>query len=608
MQIYKSSIIKYLKSMSTWIPLLVSIGVVIGIGVIMPFVFLDLSRPDIASTYQIYTIVSVSTIASAVSLFSATFAAFKATQIYKNEIEEGTFLVLISKPITRKRIIFEKWLALITILVGYTAIIISFYDIFILILDPGKHIKNLTTSTISQNIGLIGIVLFFIILMITILFSSIALLISAYFSSASTIATVAGLGALIPVSGIMPTFAFKNDLVTISKNIGSTLIGREPTNITQEYLNKLPSLDINQKDKDYQIDNLFKMLNDSSKKINNSEEYINNIALSSGEKNIYKNIFFLDFYYQLNQISSIATDYLWGNVDRYSLVNSSYSSFTTRPDVIGKKTVINNDIQINEMINRINNTLNEWEMNFNNLLYKENFYRIFNIILKVRNVPNSTKVVDESSYKMNLLLLIKTFIQNNKMNVELFNFFIQGPIINSILNSNFDLVSEKLKADIKDRNKPIRSDLRILETIFLSKILFDLKLGNQLLFLNSSLNNYYFKNNLQQISTIQNQNGEFVLDKNGQEYFDILMSSNNNFKQMIDKYFKLPLFNANNYNFKAIAEVLNILQLKDIYNLNIKSITYEPYANKWVLFSFYALVAFSLIPIAYLVIKKQNIR
>jgi ABC-type transport system involved in multi-copper enzyme maturation permease subunit len=78
------------------------------IGAILPFLFLDLQAPSVIQTYKLYIVASVTTIGSATAIVSATFAAYKSVQIYKQEIEEGTFLVLVSKPINRKKIIFEK--------------------------------------------------------------------------------------------------------------------------------------------------------------------------------------------------------------------------------------------------------------------------------------------------------------------------------------------------------------------------------------------------------------------------------------------------------------------------------------------------------------------
>lgn len=609
MPIYKSTMIKYIKSFSTWIPLIVSIIVVLGIGVIMPFVLIDLKRPDIASTYQVYAIVSVSTIASSLTLFSATFAAYKTSQIYKQEIEEGTFLVLISKPISRRRIIFEKWLALITILIGYTAIIIIFYDVFIIIFDPGYKINNLNMKPISENIFIIGLILFFVILMLTILFSSISLLISSRFSSASTIATVAGLGALIPISGVLPTFTLNNNYIVVSKNPGSSLVGKNPSKETTNILNDLPTLSNDQKFFPDDIKNVFDELNQTAKTINSSQKYVNNIALSSGETNVYQSIFFLDFYYQLNQISSIASNKLWENVDKFSLVNSSNSSYASRPDVIGKKVVVDNDIEIDQMINRIEETINLYKEIIISKNYLQNFYNIFNLILKINNIRGATSVNDETSYKINLILLLASFWNGKNFNQSMFNSFISSPVLFSIQNSN--IVDANIKNEINNRNKPYKNEIRNLELIFLLKILYDFKMMNTLLFSSFEINNYFLKNQYKLFTVSSNSNGFYELDEYGKKYFNDLMN-NKNFKNLIDKYFSFSLvnnrFKITYYNYRSIVDILNLFNLKSNYNVNLKSIKYEPYVQTWILILIYLTIAIFLVPLSYFVIKRQNVR
>jgi len=55
---------------------------------------------------QVYIIIS--TMTSFISVFVSIFAGFKSATLFKDEIEDGTFLVMISKPISRSRIIFSK--------------------------------------------------------------------------------------------------------------------------------------------------------------------------------------------------------------------------------------------------------------------------------------------------------------------------------------------------------------------------------------------------------------------------------------------------------------------------------------------------------------------
>ncbi|RTZ69078.1 MAG: hypothetical protein DSZ21_00530 [Tenericutes bacterium] len=68
-------------------------------------------------------------IASFIIIFISIFTGFKSAKLIRGEIEDGTLLLILSKPISRQQIVFQKWLSIIVI-----NLIFSFSIFFILLL------------------------------------------------------------------------------------------------------------------------------------------------------------------------------------------------------------------------------------------------------------------------------------------------------------------------------------------------------------------------------------------------------------------------------------------------------------------------------------------
>jgi ABC-type transport system involved in multi-copper enzyme maturation permease subunit len=173
-------------------------------------------------------------------------------------------------------------LALFTIIALYVVVLISFYIFLVFLIDPGNQIANLDIPPIKDQIFVIGLILMGIVLMLTLLFSSIALILSSKISSSATIALVAGLGAIIPITGLIPTFTNKQSQTMITNPVSpldATTIPRDKTISFIEQIIQDPNLNKTN------ILNLFKEVSTYSEKIENDKEnnYINNLGVSSGE-------------------------------------------------------------------------------------------------------------------------------------------------------------------------------------------------------------------------------------------------------------------------------------------------------------------------------------
>lgn len=586
MPIYKTTLIKFLKSFSTWFPLGVTLLIVALIGAILPFLFLDLQAPSVIQTYKLYIVASVTTIGSATSIVSATFASYKAIQIYKQEIEEGTFLTLVSKPINRRKIIFEKWLALFTIISLYVIILISFYVFLVLIIDPGPQIANLDILPIRDQIFAIGGILMVIILILTLMFSSIALILSSKISSSATIALVAGLGAIIPITGLIPTFTNKQSQSMITKPISvlnATKIPRDETiNFIHQFIKDNPSMNKTN------ILNLFKKVNDTYSEIesNNQNKYIHNLGVSSGEKDIYGSLFYLDLNYQLSNIATIASDLLISKSDRnYISAGAMIGGFNQSPILSGEVKITQKNIPIAELSKMILNTLNEYKLVIESQEYGNGIYPFFDYILSVNNIVFEKTTND--NFSENFLKLLKSMDKNS------YESFFLSPIISTIMKDN--KVSEVLKKQLQNKNNPFLGEIKGIEVLMLMKINMEIGLGLNLIISNKFVDDYYNKNEFD----------KFIEEKDALLYLNQLSNSNLDLKIIMDQFCSTPFLG---YNKVSLLQLANTLLLTEKSKDGINSFEFGSYANKWVLFGVYSSITFILLPISYLIIKKQDIR
>ncbi|WP_375317573.1 ABC transporter permease [Spiroplasma endosymbiont of Virgichneumon dumeticola] len=114
MPIFNYSFNKILKSSSSYILLIISTVVLTGILTVAAF--LTSSKLPSNFTVQDFLDQSYSTwilisFAVFIDIILFIFIAIKTTQVFRDEIEDGTLLILVSKPVNRTKIFFEKFLA-----------------------------------------------------------------------------------------------------------------------------------------------------------------------------------------------------------------------------------------------------------------------------------------------------------------------------------------------------------------------------------------------------------------------------------------------------------------------------------------------------------------
>lgn len=294
--IYKYTILKYFKSYSTWVIMAFS-AIVIGflIGGMLPFIFIDVTKPYAAQTYSKAVVLTVAGITVFFGIFSAIFAGFKSATMFKDEVENGTFLVLISKPMKRIDILIGKWLALQTLLIIYSIVSILFLCAGVTIFDNGSKIPELKLmgiGSLKQSIWYAALFMFVILYLTALIFSSLGIIISTKFSTGTTIGIITAIGVYIPISGLIGMFVRKPEAYPISISA-----------MNLDVADKLLSSEL---DKNPIVGDLFPDLKQKSEDFFSTQKSTDlyKKAISAEQKDSYSKMYWLDIDYQFKLLSS----------------------------------------------------------------------------------------------------------------------------------------------------------------------------------------------------------------------------------------------------------------------------------------------------------------
>ncbi|MCC3161093.1 MAG: ABC transporter permease [Mollicutes bacterium PWAP] len=278
MPFYKQSIKKMTKSYATWIIVSITFLATIGIVGFLSHSYLNSYTPgsnDYASIYngKTKTTILITGFVN-ISLFISIFAGFKTVQIFKSEEEDGTMLLFLSKPISRKSIFLQKILALISALSSFAIFcsifiwlsILMFEDYSAISITPGIH-------PAYKDMWVMGIIEIPLFILVGTLFSGISMLFGSKLSSRITIAVSIGFGLFIPLTSTISYFT---------------------RNIEYEKINY---------GEKYKLNILNKSLKDN---FNFYEGDSRNYFYPTGEKDKYKFAWLFDLNYHFSSISRIA--------------------------------------------------------------------------------------------------------------------------------------------------------------------------------------------------------------------------------------------------------------------------------------------------------------
>ncbi len=308
--VFKYTLKKYAVAKSTWIITALSVIISGVIGGYLPFSLINTSHSDAYQTYGIISTVIVSSITAMLSIFISIFSGFKAASMYKDEVEDGTFLVLLSKPHTRRQIIFGKWLALQAISLIYTFITILAFIIFVSVFDSGDEIHGLAEngiSTLSSKIFEIGGIMWAILIVMSLIFSSIAILLSTKLSVGGTVGAAISMGIIIPVSSLIAIFT---RTVPYEK-----LYNPEPSKLqitlqgAKRAIESEPTIpDVERKVIQDIIDGATKDLGDFTDAITKSPISIYNLGISTDDTDTFRAAWVIDFNFQVKRLAAIAAE------------------------------------------------------------------------------------------------------------------------------------------------------------------------------------------------------------------------------------------------------------------------------------------------------------
>ncbi len=180
---------------------------------------------DLKSTSQLQEfamkgafIIAYSTVGTTIALLVAVFAGFKGAQVFRDEIENGSFLIILSKPVNRITILFQKWLAFMTIFFVFIALLSSAHVLGCIAAQKGNYIgKYLFKAFLIE---------FSVSMIFLLIFSSIALIISTFFSSKGVMGIMFVIGMGIVFTQVISQFTYIAPYQTIGQVGNVTKGGR----------------------------------------------------------------------------------------------------------------------------------------------------------------------------------------------------------------------------------------------------------------------------------------------------------------------------------------------------------------------------------------------
>ena len=456
MFIFRHSIKKMLTSWSTWIIL----GVAVLSTIILAVTFTHVYHNESLNPMKIVSggIIETKTfwaIAGFIVIFISIFTGFKSAQLIRGEIEDGTLLLILSKPISRQQIVFQKWLSIIVI-----NLIFSFSIFFILLLYfaifPLTISKNLRAWNASKylKVSFIFWALLFIALM---LFSGFSVLFSLFFSSTITIGSSIAVGILMPIMSVISIFS-------ISKTYKSLVVSQDALINTDIYAMRL---------RDSIKDLKFSSIEREDERIKSEidKNILDIYNFNDDMESIYKNDFgILALGRQTNPYSSI-----WMINPKEILFTLFYGAIQPIEDI--EANINNIKISSNIMQPHFNMQWVKEENSFFNQLtnndQRDMFYKKY--------VEITNKIIDNSSFYVKLILnmtsnLSESLIENGISNL---NKFIPT---NNKINEYYpvsgidllDMVSNHLALDkryvYENNNKSILADeIKSANTYFIKK-------------------------------------------------------------------------------------------------------------------------------------------
>ncbi|AGM25951.1 hypothetical protein SSYRP_v1c03570 [Spiroplasma syrphidicola EA-1] len=195
LKIFRYSLIKMLKSPSTYV--LLAITMVTNAILVLAFTGFSNSGSNLNNAINEQLTFYLWIFFIFYFSFTAMYIGFKSVQIIRDELDDGTLLIMASLPITRFKMIFEKWLSLQLICLGYAIIVLFIPPLFGYVTgELGQLLTNAIYSALPY--------MFLTAIIIQFLLSSVAILLSLIIGSKGVIGILFILGFLSLIGALGP--------------------------------------------------------------------------------------------------------------------------------------------------------------------------------------------------------------------------------------------------------------------------------------------------------------------------------------------------------------------------------------------------------------------
>ncbi len=403
MAVYRYSLKKFLKTPSTWLLLLFGALTMFFIGGFLIFWILGLhwnlkNSPELQSFSETTAfVITYSTVGSTISLMIALFAGFKGSQVFRDEIEDGTFLIILSKPLSRKRILIQKWLAFMTVFIAFIICLSLCHTLGALAAQKGNYVTKYLWMAFPLEIV--------ISMIFMIIFSSISLISSVFLHSKGVIGVSFILGMAIVFTEFLAQFSYIPPYASI---------GLSRTNSDNSFIPGATSDVLYSRSKALQTKELnsdIKNVNFNDIKLKENNLYINN----PNKLTTYNHLWPFDFSYHVDSIDSLVVKTILSKKDaalqnNYGQVNDEiqmkqvFNGYKD-PNVIDRQYFMSNDnytimkILINDFQVHKNSQpmITAWS-SFISLINNTNNW-INNSLLKIKINKNSD---DSASYTIDI--------------------------------------------------------------------------------------------------------------------------------------------------------------------------------------------------------------
>lgn len=317
--VYRQTFKKYLKAPSTWIIFVLACFISGFLSAGLPWLNFDETKTGATSRYIARTVTVIASTSSYTAIFASIFAGFKSASMFRDEIDQGVFLTILSKPIRRSSILMGKWIALQTLLVLFAIGTTLSFVIVTAILDKGHLIKDIDlygAHTLRSQLPIVALYLFVIIYIMCLIFSSLSLLISTKLSFGGTIGASIALGIIVPITALIWTFTHKASEYKLSN--------RSAINAIYDAQGQFKEDDVPQEFRHLSDNTQEAQRNYFTEALNVNSIYA--LGLSSGMSDSFESAWVGDLQYQISTMGSFASEHVAPDTSRL-MASSSLSSF-----------------------------------------------------------------------------------------------------------------------------------------------------------------------------------------------------------------------------------------------------------------------------------------